>query len=143
MNLEAAKACIGCTVETDHAGYKMVRSIAWHGPYILKKVTKAGLCILEGYEQHRVPPSQIRPYCNSDPYLSLDKLIKQLQLVKKMATDAGVDDVKIAMAIPGDFTTVDVSLVYPPVLLQDHPGSFLLLCCKKEPEIWTPSDATR
>lgn len=62
MNLEEARNCIGCTVETDHAGYKMVRSLGWHGPYILKQVTKAGLCILEGYEAHRVRPTQIRYY---------------------------------------------------------------------------------
>ena len=62
MTLEHAKLCIGCPVETNHAGHKLIRSIAWHGPYILKKVTKAGLCILEGYEEFRVPPSQIRYY---------------------------------------------------------------------------------
>ena len=62
MNLEEARNSIGCAVETNDPGYKMVRSIGWHGPYILKQVTKAGLCILHDYEQHRVRPTQIRHY---------------------------------------------------------------------------------
>jgi hypothetical protein len=42
-------------------GYKMVYHHRPHGPYRLLQVTKGGLAILEGREQHRVPPSLLDP----------------------------------------------------------------------------------
>lgn len=60
MNLEQAKKSIGEMVMSTDAGHKLIRRVSEpHGPYRLMKVTKAGLVILEGREQHRVPPSLI------------------------------------------------------------------------------------
>lgn len=83
MNLESAKVCIGHAVETNHAGHKMIKSRGWHGPYILKQVTKGGLCILEGYEEFRVPPSQIRYYdwFDSTINIPIDSGICQLEMI--------------------------------------------------------------
>lgn len=40
------------------AGHKLIRRVSKpHGPYRLLKVTKAGLAILEGREEHRIPPN--------------------------------------------------------------------------------------
>ena len=60
MTLDEAKSSIGEMVMTRHPRYKLVSSLAIsHGPYKLLQVTKAGLCILEGYEEFRVKPSLI------------------------------------------------------------------------------------
>jgi hypothetical protein len=58
MNLEQAKQSIGKIVMSTHAGHKLIRRVSKpHGPYRLLKVTKAGLVILEGHEEHRIPPN--------------------------------------------------------------------------------------
>ncbi len=56
MNLEEAKQGIGKMVMSKDAGNKMIPSVfEAHGPYKLLKVTKSGLAILEGREEHRIP----------------------------------------------------------------------------------------
>ena len=58
MNIEQARKAVGKEVLTTHAGHKMIRSVSVpHGPYRLLYITKAGLAVLEGYEEFRVPPS--------------------------------------------------------------------------------------
>lgn len=53
MTLEEARAAVGGLVMSRDPGNKLVRDIGyWHGPYRLLKVTKAGLCLLEGREQY-------------------------------------------------------------------------------------------
>lgn len=43
-------------------GDKMIKETRPHGPYKLLQVTKAGLVILEGRDEYRIPPSQIDEY---------------------------------------------------------------------------------
>ena len=58
MNIEEAKNNVGRLVMSRDAGFKMIPSVATpHGPYKLLKITRDGLAILEGREEHRVPPS--------------------------------------------------------------------------------------
>jgi len=60
MNIIQAKNSVGKMVMSYDAGAKMIYKMAApHGPYKLLQVTRAGLCILEGREEHRVPPSLI------------------------------------------------------------------------------------
>ena len=59
MTPEEARASIGQMVMTTDGGAKMIRYGCAHGPYLLKQVTKGGLCILEGFE-YQVPPSTIK-----------------------------------------------------------------------------------
>ena len=57
MKLEQAKQSVGKMVMSTDAGHKLIRREAKpHGPYRLLKVTKAGLVILEGREECRIPP---------------------------------------------------------------------------------------
>lgn len=56
MTIENARQSIGKLVTSKDAGYKMIRSVSKaHGPYRLLKVTKSGLLILKGREEHRIP----------------------------------------------------------------------------------------
>ncbi len=56
MTPKQAKESIGKMVMSTDAGWKMIPSVSVpHGPYRLLRVTKAGLAILEGREEHRVP----------------------------------------------------------------------------------------
>ena len=57
MYLQEAKNNVGKMVMSRDPGYKCIRSVAPHGPYKLLQVTKAGLAILEGREEFRVPPT--------------------------------------------------------------------------------------
>lgn len=58
MNLEQAKQSIGKLVISTDSGYKLIRRVSKpHGPYRIMKVTKGGLAILEGREEHRIPPN--------------------------------------------------------------------------------------
>jgi len=58
MDIETARKSIGKMVMSCDPGYMMIHStFEPHGPYKLLKVTRAGLAILEGREEHRVPPS--------------------------------------------------------------------------------------
>ena len=60
MNLEQAKQSIGKMVMSTDAGHKLICSVSTpHGPYRLLKVTKGGLAILEGREEHRIPTTLI------------------------------------------------------------------------------------
>lgn len=59
MTLEEAKSAVGKMVITTHAGPKMIKHGPPHGPYLLLKVTKGGLCILDGYQEYHVTPTQI------------------------------------------------------------------------------------
>jgi hypothetical protein len=62
MNIREAKRHVGRMVISYDAGHKMIRSVSEpHGPYRLLKITKAGLAVLEGREEHRVPPTLIKP----------------------------------------------------------------------------------
>jgi hypothetical protein len=60
MNIEEAKESVGKMVMSKDTGHKLIPSGREHGPYKLLKVTKAGLVVLEGREEFRVPPSLIR-----------------------------------------------------------------------------------
>ncbi|MEE9337248.1 MAG: hypothetical protein V3U87_04145 [Methylococcaceae bacterium] len=63
MNIEEAKNSIGMLVMSKDAGCKMIHSVVKaHGPYILLKITRAGVAILEGRENYRVPPSLLSKY---------------------------------------------------------------------------------
>ena len=64
MDTQTAKDNIGKLVMSRDAGYKMIYSVGTsHGPYKLLQITKAGLDILEGREEFRVPPTLLRlPY---------------------------------------------------------------------------------
>lgn len=57
MGIDEARQLVGSMVMSRDPGHKMMRSLPPHGPYRLLQVTKGGLAILEGREQHRVPPS--------------------------------------------------------------------------------------
>jgi len=60
MSTEEAKQNIGNLVMSHDAGRKLIRSVGLaHGPYRILQVTKAGLVILEGREEFRIPPSLI------------------------------------------------------------------------------------
>lgn len=60
MRIETARQIIGTMVMSRDAGSKMIPSVPVpHGPYRLLQITKGGECILEGREEHRVPPSLI------------------------------------------------------------------------------------
>ena len=60
MNREEALSNVGKMVMSKDAGAKMIYCVAVpHGPYKLLQVTKAGLAILEGREDYRVPLSLI------------------------------------------------------------------------------------
>jgi hypothetical protein len=57
MTIEDARAAIGQAVWSRDPGDKLIPFVAdWHGPYILRQVTKGGECILQGREEFRVPP---------------------------------------------------------------------------------------
>jgi len=58
MKIKEARKNIGKLVMSTDAGRKLIRCIKPHGPYILTKITKAGLAMLEGYE-YRVAPSYL------------------------------------------------------------------------------------
>jgi len=63
MNLEQAKQSVGKLVISTDPGYKMIKSLAPHGPYKLTKVTKAGLCKLEGRDDNfQISPSHLTLY---------------------------------------------------------------------------------
>lgn len=63
MNTEEAKQHVGKMVMSLDAGDKMIDSVAEpHGPYRLLKITKAGLAILEGREEHRVRSSLLERF---------------------------------------------------------------------------------
>jgi len=60
MSREEALRNVGKMVMSKDAGVKMIYCVPVpHGPYRLLQVTKAGLAILEGREDHRVPLSLI------------------------------------------------------------------------------------
>jgi len=63
MNLDEAKNKIGELVMSIDAGYKMIPYVHEpHGPYKLLQITKAGLAVLEGREEHRVPPTLLSDF---------------------------------------------------------------------------------
>ena len=65
MDIEQAKQAVGNLVMSRDAGFKMIPSVAVpHGPYRLLKITKAGLAILEGREDHRIPPQLLSALTN-------------------------------------------------------------------------------
>lgn len=63
MNIEQARKHIGQLVMSYDAGYKLVQKVSKaHGPYRLVKINKAGMAILEGREDCRIPPSILDVY---------------------------------------------------------------------------------
>jgi hypothetical protein len=70
-----------------------------------------------------------------NPFLSIDLLIDQLTLIKKMAAEKGVTNVRMAISLQGTdgFTTPFITTLYPPVLLEDYPGNYLILMARKDP----------
>lgn len=59
MDIETARASIGKQVYSCDLGDKMIRNgPEWHGPYLLERVTKAGMCVLSS--GRAVAPSSIR-----------------------------------------------------------------------------------
>ena len=55
MNVEEARLLVGQLVMSKDAGHKLIKCLgSYHGPYKLLKVTRSGLCILEGREEFRV-----------------------------------------------------------------------------------------
>lgn len=45
------------------AGDKLIRAVPEpHGPYKLLKITRAGMAILEGREEYRIPPSLLSEF---------------------------------------------------------------------------------
>jgi len=63
MDRETAKKNIGKMVMSLDAGSKLIPYVNEpHGPYRLLQVTKAGLSILEGREEFRIPPSLLSFY---------------------------------------------------------------------------------
>lgn len=56
MNIETARASVGKMVMSRDPGFKCIRAVPKpHGPYLLLKVTKGGLAILDR-ECNPVPP---------------------------------------------------------------------------------------
>lgn len=63
MNTEQSKLSVGKMVMSRDAGHKLIRSVTKpHGPYRLIKITKAGLAVLEGREEFRIPLSLLEAF---------------------------------------------------------------------------------
>lgn len=65
MKLQEAKEHVGKLVMSYDFGHKLHKTLEPHGPYKLLKVTKEGLCILEGREQFRIRPADLISYATS------------------------------------------------------------------------------
>lgn len=63
MDIETARNSVGKMVLSYDAGYKMIyQTFKAHGPYELPQITRAGLAILKGREDIRVPSSLLEEF---------------------------------------------------------------------------------
>lgn len=64
MSTEEAKNNVGKMVMSKDAGHKLIYSVnKFHGPYLLKKITKGGLGVIARWENEdlQVPTSLLKP----------------------------------------------------------------------------------
>lgn len=66
-----------------------------------------------------------------DACLTLDEFIVLLQRAKTLAV--GVKDLRVCVSVPGQMMTRDVSVIFPPVVMDGLPNtSFICICARKE-----------